>query len=273
MQVVTIPAEDGFKLAGSLFEPTTPNGRVVLIASAMGVKRGYYRHYAAFLAEAGYTVLTLDYRGIGDSLAGRLRGFVARTEEWGTLDLSGAIRYLDARYPTAKLLLVSHSIGGQLVGVLPNHARLSAILMIAAQSGYWRLWSEVGPLRLWLTWHVFIPILTRLFGYFPAPLFGMGEPTPAGVALEWARWGRSPRYLRDYIAQDYFEQIRLPIRAYSFADDWFAPRLAVAALCGFFSAARVEHLHISPQKPIEHFGFFRPGCELWADTLAWLDGV
>lgn len=52
---------------------------------------------------------------------------------------------------------------------------------------------------------------------------------------------------------------------YSFCDDEMAPRCAVDALLARFEGARLEHHDISPaafgNKPIGHFGFFRPSFE------------
>ena len=43
----------------------------LLINSAMGVRRRFYRHLAGHLAEQGIGVLTYDYRGMGDSVLDR----------------------------------------------------------------------------------------------------------------------------------------------------------------------------------------------------------
>src|SRR5512134_3666946 len=97
---------DGFQLAATLFEPTASNRRVVLINSAMGVKRGYYARYAEFLMERGFTVLTYDYRGIGDSRTTSMRGFSADLWDWGIRDQDAALAYLIEHFPDYNFLLV-----------------------------------------------------------------------------------------------------------------------------------------------------------------------
>ena len=67
METVTFPARDGFRLSGDWFEPVGPSRAVAVIAGAMGVRRRFYRAFAAFLAENGIATLTFDYRGIGGS--------------------------------------------------------------------------------------------------------------------------------------------------------------------------------------------------------------
>src|SRR5436305_10917617 len=96
-------AADGFPLHGTLYEggPDT-----ILIASALGVKRRYYDPFAQFAKQRGFTVLTFDYRGIGESRPASLRGFDASMRDWGVLDLTAAIAQLRG---ARSLTLVGHS--------------------------------------------------------------------------------------------------------------------------------------------------------------------
>src|SRR5262249_1244946 len=115
--LTTFTTTDNFTLHGTLFEPASSNQRFVLISSAMPVKRGFYAKYAAYLASKGFTVLTYDYRGIGDSRPASLRGFQAHLWQWGALDFAAAVRWVRAQYPNHKLLAVGHSMGGQVLGL------------------------------------------------------------------------------------------------------------------------------------------------------------
>ncbi|MDA2928912.1 hypothetical protein MYX84_03015 [Acidobacteria bacterium AH-259-O06] len=78
VEKLKVPATDGYLLAATLYRSGQEEkiGRFVLINSAMGVKRRYYNSYARFLSENGFTVLTFDYRGIGDSRPRSLPGKV-----------------------------------------------------------------------------------------------------------------------------------------------------------------------------------------------------
>jgi predicted alpha/beta hydrolase len=151
--------------------------------------------------------------------------------------------------------------------------------MVGAQSGYWGHWSGFPRLGLFALWHLGIPAVSHLLGYFPSRLLRMGEDLPAGVALEWARWGRR----RDYVAgaengrwRAGFDALRAPLRAYSFSDDHFAPRAAVQGLLSFFRNAAVEHRHLRPADVgaprVGHWGFFREGFKetLWRESAGWL---
>ncbi len=51
---------------------------------------------------------------------------------------------------------------------------------------------------MWFNWHLFIPPITKLLGYFPGQKLAAMENLPAGVSLEWCKWCKSPNYFFDY---------------------------------------------------------------------------
>lgn len=283
--VLKLAARDGYRLAATHYEPTGPAASeadaVVIISAATGVPRGFYTSYAAFLAAEGFRVLTFDYRGIGGSRPETLRHFSAQMQDWGRLDLSAAINWTAERFPGEKRIVLGHSVGGQVFGLADNCHSVQALLAVASQSGYWRHWPGMAKLGIGFFFYVLIPMLTRIYGYFPSRRFGMGENLPAGVALEWARWGRTRGYLLGALgdeAASAFERFDGLIRAYSFADDGFAPKAAVEGLLKFYPAAESEHRHVHPHqvdaRAIGHFGFFREAFRdtLWRETADWLHG-
>jgi predicted alpha/beta hydrolase len=277
---VQLRARDGYALFGTVYAPSpdVTNPPTVVIASATAVRRRYYDAFARFLAARGFRVLTFDYRGIGDSRPPRLRGFRAEMHEWGELDLSAVVDWAHEQFPAAPLLLVGHSVGGQLVGFLDHVDTVQAVLSVGAQSGYWRHWPR-GPkaARMAVNWYLLIPTVARVFGYVPGFL-GIGEDLPAGVALEWAAWGRRPHYLFDGFPERAarFARYGGPWRSYSISDDPYAPRAAVGALLAFYTGAQVEHVHVTPAElgvtAVGHFGFFRERFResLWTDAAQWL---
>ncbi len=276
-ETLRVRARDGLSLAADLFLPGEPARAAVLVAPAMGVPRRYYTPFAAHLAGAGLAALTLDYRGIGGSRDGTLRGFRAALHDWAEQDLAGALDALAARVPGAPLLWVGHSVGGQLFGLLDD-PRLRGALFVGAQSGHWRLWPGAGRLALLAWWHV-IPALVSVFGHLPGAAFGGGEDVPAGVAREWAAWGRERDYVLSYARPRGglgFGRFAGPLLSYAISDDGYAPVPTVEALVRYYAAARAELRVVRPddvgERAIGHFGFFRPrfGPTLWAEASAWL---
>lgn len=281
-QEITFAADDGCSLAGSLFTPQTKPRASVLVSSAMAVPRTYYASFAKFLASEGFRVLTYDYRGIGGSRPngknGSLRGFAANVVDWGERDASAALDRLAQEDPSAPLLLIAHSVGGQIVGLMRGHERLRGAFLVASQSGDWRNWPMPGRLGMILVWYAMIPSITRLFGYAPGRM-GLGEDVPKGVALQWAQWGRRKSYLLGGDGakwRDRYAAVRTPIVAVSIDDDTYAPRPTVEALLSFYPNAPKEHRHIAPRdigaKKIGHFGFFRSAYKdtLWRQAAEWL---
>jgi predicted alpha/beta hydrolase len=279
----SIPALDGFPLAADVFAGAPAERPVtVIVNSAMGVPRRYYAPFARHLAAAGMRVVTYDYRGIGGSAPRRLRGFAARARDWGQLDFAGVLAWVRGTQPASETVVVGHSIGGQLLGLAPGAEQIRRAVLVAAQAGTWHHWP--GPSRLGVAalWFAGIPLLTSLTGQLPMGWFGLGQNVPAGVAREWAAWGRSPEYLfdpRHGLDISGYQRLAIPLRVYTFADDGYAPPRAVAALLRHYSTARIDHRHRDrvqvAARPVGHFGFFRSGVvpELWRETVDWLLGT
>jgi hypothetical protein len=59
---------------------------------------------------------------------------------------------------------LGHSLGGQILGLVPNRDRISKMITIACGSGYW-LENPVGlRLRVWWLWYVAAPLSVRMLG-------------------------------------------------------------------------------------------------------------
>ena len=276
---MSLSARDGFALAGTLYEPTAGGEQTVIISSATAVRRRYYDRFACFLCGYGLRVITFDYRGIGDSLRGGIKKAEGTMRDWGENDLAGVVHSAAAHWPGARLQVVGHSAGGQFVGLVPGNERITALLTVGAQSGYWRLWPRPRRYLFATLWYLLMPGLTGLLGYFPAKRLGLGEDLPGGVALEWARWCRNPAFIIDTDGsplRQHFETLASPILAYSIADDPLAPQQAVETLLSYYARASTEHRHIHPLDlglaPLGHFGFFRDKSRttLWQESLQWL---
>lgn len=274
-----LPAADGFRLAATLYEPGDiqygQTAAVVLINPATAAPRGYYDGFARFLAGRGFSVLVYDYRGMGESRPRSLRGFKARLRDWGEQDMTGMVDWAVHHLRPSKLLVVGHSVGGQIVGLAENNGQVDALLGIAAQSGYYGHWPASDRFGLALRWYLAVPAMSLLFGYVPGRL-GIKEDLPGGVAREWAAWCRRPGFLLEGHEERRrgFERFARPILAYSFEDDSFAPRRAVESLLDLYRNASVTHRHIAAgAEAIGHFGFFRERFRttLWRDAAQWLE--
>lgn len=262
----------------------------MLINPATGVLARYYGRYAAFLTRAGYLVLTYDYRGIGESRPGSLRGFKATKHDWGALDCEAAIQCLEKAGSGLPMIAVCHSIGGFALGLAPSATKIHRALFVGCQYAYWNDYRLLLRVPMWLNWHIVMPLLTTIFGYFPGKALGWLEDLPAGVAMEWAtRLHPSfhKRYQRLSHAvvpaegrelEDRMGAIRADILAVADANDPFATPAATARLLRYFTGSRREFVQINRRKSrlpkLGHFGFFHDRFKgtLWKQSLNWLRG-
>ena len=275
---ITFQAVDGYSLAATLFMPRGPRHQAILINSGVAIPRKIYAGFATYLAGRGNVVVTYDYRGIGGSKPATLKGFAASMSDWAARDVTAAVTYMRARWPTMRLNYVGHSFGAQALGLVPNNNHISRALFIAGQATYWGMMPGITRYRVYALMNFVGKPITQLVGYAPARL-GIGEDLPKGVFLEWAKWVNSKRNMFDdptLKTLGNFAHYRGALRALSFADDTLAPLPAVELLCSGFTATRPDIVSIAPTYigagKIGHLGFFRPEHRdrLWKDAGDWL---
>lgn len=276
---ISFKTNDGFMLTGTAYHPAPgrENGDAVFIASAMGVARGYYHNFACFLMAEGYKVLTFDYRGIGDSWPDDVKGEDLFVQQWGEQDIPAAIQWVTENFEPSRLLMVGHSVGGQVLSLVPDNTRIDRIILVGSQAGTSDLWDGIEKLKILFFWKIALPALVAVAGKLPGWLLG-SEDLPKGIALQWREWGTSPGYLHclgPHVSEG-FNRIKAPILFYSFADDSFAPPRAVDKLMDWYNNSPKERRHVLPAdlgvKKIGHFGFFKSrfAPTLWLDANKWL---
>jgi predicted alpha/beta hydrolase len=275
----TIPARDGYPLAATVFSPEGPPRGIVLINSATAVSRKFYRGFASYLAERGLAALTYDYRGIAGSRPPSLRGFNVRMRDWASLDATAVIDHVRQGWPAADLLVVGHSFGGHVVGLVPNNGEILRALLVAAPA-HWRLMRAPERYRVYVMMRFVGTPVAWALGYVPGKL-GIGEDLPRDLFLEWTRWVTRPRYFFDdptLAALENFPRYRGALRAICLTDDPWATAPAVDLLCSGFTGTSPQRLDIRPHdvhaNRIGHFGFFRPEHRdtLWREAADWLAG-
>jgi predicted alpha/beta hydrolase len=274
----TIHCADGYPLAARLFE-AQPARAAVVIAPALGVPSRFYAAYARYLAGRGFTTLTFDYRGSGNSAAGPVQGKDMRMEDWGRLDIEAALAWIRRERKPSKLFLIGHSAGAQLPGLAAMSEHLNALVLVAGSAPHVRHYPPKSWPMLWLTWYVLAPLLSIGRDAFPARRTGLGSTrVAAGVVRQWAQWARSHDYLFDAIHRldtTRYARLALPLLSYCFADDSYATPAATDALLVHYSAACIER-RIVPRLArgtIGHFGFFREQSldSLWRESADWLE--
>jgi predicted alpha/beta hydrolase len=277
---VKFSARDGRHLHGHLL--TAEAARAALVINcATGMLCGFYLKFARYASARGYHVLLYDYRGMGASALRPLAVDPARMSEWGLLDMSAALGWLADRFATLPAATLGHSVGGQLIGAMPNAQRARAHVMIATSTGYWRRQRFPFRYQALAFWKLYGPLMLRRLGYVPRGMLWRGESLPPQVFLQWRRWCLSAApygpQLDPDLAATRFEEVRGPLLVWGFTDDPIATPAAVAALLKSYRGTQVEERWTQPAevgvRRIGHHGFFseRHRDTLWRAVLDWLD--
>lgn len=289
-EAIAVRAADGYELRGFCWRhavPAAPPRPVVVVNAATSVRCRYYARFAAWLFRHGFDVLTYNYRGIGESRPATLRGFEAGWIDWGRLDFEAVLQHVLAAFPGQPVQVVAHSVGGFLIGLAPSSGRIERIFTMGAQFAYWRDYDRRRLPGMLLKWHVVMPALTRLLGYFPGKRLDWLEDTPRGVVRDWT--ARHPRFEDTWrhgsavldeterrALVDRFAAVRAPTLALSIGDDEFGTIAAIERLLAYYRGSARTHLHVAPAdlglREIGHFAFFHGRFEhaLWQLPLEWL---
>ncbi len=276
-----LTAADGVRLTGHWWRSAdgAPVGTVI-VNPATGVQARYYHRYAAYLAANGFSVLTYDYRGIGLSRPESLKGSTFTWRQWGEQDFDAALRQALQEDKTGRVLVVGHSIGGFLPGYSPAVGRVSAMLSVGGQYGYWGDYLPARRLPLFLKWHVAMPAITLALGHFPGKRLGWLEDLPKGVAYGWGlQQGRAEQGLSREAAEvmrDRFATAACPILSVAMSDDEIATPKAIARAMRYYRRAAVTKVLLAPQDLgfdcIGHFDLFHARHEggFWSESLVFL---
>jgi len=278
------PAADGFMLGGFTWRHASPDMTrpVVIINAATSVRCRHYSRFADYLFANGFDVITYDYRGIGESRPASLKGLEASWTDWGALDFEAMLKRAQREFPGQPVDVVGHSFGGCAAGLGASGRLIRRLVTVGAQFAYWRDYAPAHRWRMFGKWHVVMPLVTMICGYFPGKRFGWLEDTPAGVVRDWstptARYEKRPSGRLIHASADHlpFAQVHAQILAISLSDDPYGTVPAIERLLEYFTASTTTHLRVTPEdideEEVGHFAFFRSAYQatLWPIALTWL---
>jgi len=237
------------------------SGRWLYWLPAMGVPAKHYLPLAQALADRGIAVALHEWRGIGSS-----DRRASRRQDWGyrTLlreDLPAGFAAARAAWPGAAGFLGGHSLGGQLAAVFAGcHCDEAAgLVLVASGSPYWKNFRHG-----WLIGAAYAaaPVLARLFGHFPGRRIGFGGNEARGVIDDWARSGRTGRYVATGMGdlEPGMTAFAAPVLALRLRDDWLGPAASLDWLLGKLPAARITREVFAPEDlhvQADHFGWMK----------------
>jgi predicted alpha/beta hydrolase len=278
-----IRCQDGTQISAKTYskksDPQSPNVRlgVLIFCPALAVPQKFYTQCAEFFAEAGFTVLSFDYRGVGES-AGPEN---PRLGEWGSQDMEAVIQFAQALPGAPSIYLLGHSIGGQLIGLAPSAKRLKGIVLVGASFPYWRRYKGLRKITMGFMFALMMPLVCVFKKQFPSKLFGLGPTAlPSSLMADWSKWISEDEYLLDpkfgFDPKGY-QGLEQNILAYAFDDDDYVPTASFEKILDAFSSADIDKRDLitknEPYGPVGHFDYFRKAgtAGLWQDTLNWLN--
>ena len=246
----------------------------------MGTPAAKYDAFIGSLAAYGVHAASFDLRGHGasSSRADRHTDF-----SYSTLinqDLVAALNALSTVFPTQKIVLSGHSLGGQIAALYLaryGHREVCGLSLLASCTVDYRGWSGARKLST-LVFTQLAYLVARVIGHFPGRRLGFASREARSVMRDWAYNARSGRY---NLLDDPFDyelgltKISTAILAINFSDDTFAPMSATQRLLDKFSPqARCDRLDISAgQMAVSkagHFTFLRHPDVVASQIARWV---
>lgn len=265
MKELILKTPDHFPLSVKIFEPEMSNGKLLLINSATGVKQQIYFSFAKYLAEKGFTVITYDYRGIGESKPKKMNGFKASMRIWGTVDFKTVTDFIKKEYVRFDKFCLGHSVGALILGMNADSQIFKKFIFVATQDAYLgNLNFKVAVAGL-LGFGIALPIMTHFLGYFPANRFGLGESLPKGVAFDWQTLilnKKSTKRLYETNEADFSKNLYLPTFIIHAEDDSWVTQKGMRNLMKttyphLKTTYREVKISESDKGEIGHVNFFR----------------
>lgn len=281
MEYNKIMTEDDFALHLTCFGKGE-KGITVIFNCATAVPQQFYYRYAEYVSSHGYRCICWDYRGVGKSSGDTIKDANYSLGDWGNEDMNAVLRYAKAQNPEHKLIVFGHSIGGAVLGFCKEHALIDGLIFHAVQSAYFKDWRFPYNIRLIVEWHILLPLITLVFGYFPGERFGLGTNVPKKYVLHWSKRLLHPDIKSLFAKMGerlYFDEYDCPFFCFNMTDDYIATPKAVKRMNAAFPKLSGPSLWISPKeighKKVGHFNFFKPKYKdtLWGTSLTWIDAV
>lgn len=124
-EAVSFDTEDGVTIRGHLFG--TGDTAVILSHMRPNDQRAWFA-FARELAEQGFTALTYDFRGYGETGGDKELGLIDR-------DLTAAVRYLE-RQGFARIYLVGASMGGTASLIVAAREDVAGVVAVSAPARF-----------------------------------------------------------------------------------------------------------------------------------------
>lgn len=237
---------------------------VCVVAAATGVAQYLYQDFALWLTTLGYDVVTFDYDGIGLSVDKHVKYCKSDVLSWAYNDCPAVLDFVERHFFDLECIWIGHSVGGHMLGMMPNTAQISRAITVAAGTGTW--WYNSTPTKRvsWFLWYFLVPVTVPLLGYFPGDKLNIMCNLPKGVMMQWRRWCLKEGYAVEKEGQwlkERFANVNVPIHAIAFSDDEMMSMKNIDMLHSQFSSANITRQTVNAKdvghKRIGHIGWHK----------------
>lgn len=230
---------------------------------ALGVPAQKYQVFAESLARMGITTVVHEWRGLASS---SLRA--SRQQDWGYRDLvendiSATAASARQVLPGTEWLVGGHSIGGQFAALALAHQPSLAKALVLIATGVPHAATYPARHRLLIAMFArFIPMVTRVCGFFPGDRLKWAGREAATLMEQWAGTVRTGHYNGVGLGEDLEQRLgrtMVPTLGLRMDEDWLVPTASLDMLIGKLGPGPVRR---------EEFDSVRLGAV--ADHFRWL---
>jgi predicted alpha/beta hydrolase len=255
---------------------------VILGLPAMGTPASYYEPFAAALAAAtGAAVAFADLRGQGSSPYRARRGDHFGYREIIEEDLPALVDHLCAAHPGRPLVLLGHSLGGQLATLAAHQfaGRLKGLVLVAAGTAHHRAWPGARRHAARLAVAA-IAFTARVLPWYPGHLLGFGGEQPRRLMRDWTVNATTGQYAIEGARAGHqwaTQCLDVPVLSLAVRDDPVAPHGAREELLARLESATVTREAIdgvlAHTRWRRHFSWARQPQEAVSRIAPWVQAL
>lgn len=219
--------------------------------------------------------MVAELRGVGDSPVRP-----SRRVDFGYADLAerewpAVVAAARRRWPQAAIVLVGHSLGGQLsmLYAAAHPDQIAALVLPAAGTIHWRAYRLRTGLGV-LAFTQAARLIAAMRGVFPGRRLGFGGTEARSLIRDWARVAISGRWEPHGASHDYerlLAELDVPTLSLTLDGDRFAPPRAAAGLTS--KLANVHHVHLDATSlggAADHLSWLKQPQPVAAQIHGWL---
>jgi len=271
---------DGVNSHVTLYQPKSDYSYLLFCLPAMGVRAKFYFTLAQTLSQYNLGVACVGWRGTEKS-----SGHSPKKFDWGwerlLIDIHEQYLFIKQRFPKKKLVLVGHSLGGQLALLFTARFNpdIEKLVLLATCSPYHVGWSGLNRLKVVMASLLF-PLVSSVLGYFPGRKLGFAGIEAKTVIKDWSRVIRTGEFRPQDSIFDHESALssfdsRAKILSVLFADDFLSPQPANKELLSKLNdRADIDHLMIKAEMlgltEVNHFNWARKPQHLSKVIKHWI---